>query len=148
MNYHKLNGIKKPVFTVTDAAAAMGISYSSAKVTLCRYAGKGLVTRVKKNLYVFPGRWNGLTPAELFPVANLIEVPSYISFTTALAYYDISTQVQRDFFESASVKRTKEAVAEGNTFVYSKLSRKLYGGFVKKDGFFIAYPEKALLDSF
>ncbi|MBW1891032.1 MAG: hypothetical protein JRI93_11055 [Deltaproteobacteria bacterium] len=55
--------------------------------------------------------------------------------------------MQRDFFESIAVQRTKTIAIEESVFQYSKISKELYFGFEKKDDFFIAVPEKALLDS-
>jgi hypothetical protein len=84
----------------------------------------------------------------LFQIANLLQVPSYISLTTALSYYGMTTQVQRNFFESICIKRTKTFDRGGLTFRYIKISPILYGGFKKDNGVFIASPEKAILDSF
>jgi hypothetical protein len=66
---------------------------------------------------------------------------------TALDYYEITTQVQREFFESVAVKRSKEIQLEGSAFRYVKVSPGLYHGFKKEKNFFIASPEKALLDA-
>ena len=82
-----------------------------------------------------------------FKLANFIQTPSYISFLTALSYYGISTQVQRNFFECTSLKRTKITVAGDSTFCYYKLKQELYFDFSREEGFFIASPEKALADS-
>jgi len=67
---------------------------------------------------------------------------------TALDYYEITSQVQRDLFESVAVKRTKEINLKGSVFRYVKITGALYFGFKKEKGFFIATPEKALLDAF
>ena len=85
---------------------------------------------------------------EKFLHANLGQVPSYISLTTALEYYDVTTQVLRNFFESVAVKRTKEINLNGSVFRYTKVTNDLYFGFKKEKSFFIASPEKALLDAF
>jgi hypothetical protein len=47
-----------------------------------------------------------------------------------------------------AVKRTKEILLNGTVFRYAKISGALYFGFKKEKGFFIATPEKALLDAF
>jgi len=74
-------------------------------------------------------------------------VPSYISFMSALCYYDISTQVQRNYIESAVLKRSKTYEIENTVFNYYKLKNNLYFGFQKLNGFFIATKEKAFFDS-
>lgn len=62
-------------------------------------------------------------------------------------YYQITTQLQQDFFESIAVKRTKEIEIEKNVFNYSKIKAELYFGFSKEKDFFIAASEKAFLDA-
>jgi len=119
----------------------------SARVTASRYVKMGLLVRIKRNLYMLRESWNTATKEDKFMVANLGQTPSYISLMTALDYHDITTQVQRDFFESVAVQRTKTISVGGTVFRYSKISSNLYFGFEKKDGFFIATPEKALLDA-
>jgi predicted transcriptional regulator of viral defense system len=99
-------------------------------------------------MYVLREVWNALRRAEKFLLVNLGQAPSYISLTTALDYYEITTQVQRDFFESVAVKRTKEIQVDGSVFRYSKIAGNLYFGFKKEKDFFIATPEKALVDAF
>ena len=74
--------------------------------------------------------------------------PSYISLMTALDYYEITTQVQRDVFESIAQKRTREILVDNDVFRYSKIKNALYFDFQKIKGSFIASPEKALLDAF
>ena len=81
-------------------------------------------------------------------LANLGQVPSYISFMSALDYYEITTQVQRFFFESAAIKRTKEIEIDGSIFKYVKINSAYYFSFKKEKDFFIATPEKALVDAF
>ncbi len=81
-------------------------------------------------------------------MANLGQIPSYLSLMTALDYYGVTTQMQRDFFESVAIQRAKTFQVGETVFRYSKISKKLYFGFSKKDTFFIASPEKALLDAF
>ncbi len=99
-------------------------------------------------MYVVTEAWNVANREDKFPLANMGQVPSYISFMTALDYYEITTQMQRDFFESVAVKRSKEINMDGNVFRYVKIAVDLYGEFKKEKTFFIATPEKALLDAF
>jgi predicted transcriptional regulator of viral defense system len=143
-----LNKIRKPYFGYEEIARVRGISLDSAKVTASRYVRQGLLLRLKKNLYVRREVWNAANKAEKFRLANLGQSPSYISLMTALDYYEITTQVQQDFFESVAVRRTKEIQVNGSVFRYSKIVERLFFGFNKEHGFFIARPEKAILDAF
>ena len=91
--------------------------------------------------------WASMPLDQKFGLANLIQVPSYISLLTVLEYYEITTQMQQSFVESIAIKRTKEVEIAGTMFTYKKIASNLYSGFVRMRGFFIAEPEKALLDA-
>jgi predicted transcriptional regulator of viral defense system len=149
MNYERiLKKITKPFFTLDELAFALDLKPESAAVLCNRYVKKGLLTRLKRGLYSRTETLGNLGQVELFHIANILQVPSYISLTTALAYYGMTTQVQRNFFESICIKRTKTFDRGGLTFQYIKISPRLYGGFKRDKGVFIALPEKAILDSF
>lgn len=148
MKLAELNRIDELYFGYEEVAKAFDISLSSAKVTASRYVRQGLLLRMKRNLYVRRDVWNATDVMERFALANLGQVPSYISLTSALEYYEVTTQVLRDFFESVATKRTKEIALNGSIFRYSKIAEELYFGFRKEKGYFIATPEKALLDAF
>lgn len=144
----ELNKIRRLYFGYEDIARVRNISLASAKVTASRYVRKGLLLRLKKNLYVLRQVWDNASQEDKFRLANLGQSPSYISLMTALDYYEVTTQIQRDFFESIAVKRTKEIQVGGSAFRYSKINDALFFGFRKEKGVFIATPEKALLDAF
>ena len=147
MKYFQLREIKKLYFGYEDIARTLGISLNSAKITAHRYVKQGMTIRVKRNIYVLKERWMGFDREHKYIIANIYQVPSYISLMTALDYYEITTQMQRDFIESVVLKRTLTTEIEQTVFNYTKISPKLYGGFLKKQGFFIAEPEKAFLDA-
>jgi predicted transcriptional regulator of viral defense system len=148
MKLMDLRKIDKPYFGYEELAKALGIRPASAKVTASRYVKQGLMIRIKRNLYVLREVWDAATKEEKFSLVNLGQTPSYISLTTALEYYEITTQMQRDFFESVAIKRTKEIRVNGTAFRYARITGALYFGFKKENDFFIATPEKALLDAF
>jgi predicted transcriptional regulator of viral defense system len=147
MKLNELSKIKKLYFGYEEIARVFGISAASARVTASRYVRQGLLVRVKKNMYVLREVWNTADRETKFTLANLAQSPSYISLMTALDFYEITTQMQRDFFESVAVKRTKEIQVNASVFRYSKVTSSLYFGFQKEKQFFIATPEKALLDA-
>lgn len=147
MNYLKLREIKKLYFPYQELSGALGITSRSARVFATRYVKKGYLIRFRRNFYILREKWDILDKEEKFVLANLIEVPSYISLMTAMEYYGITTQIQRDFIESISMHRTKEAEIEESVFNYTKINKQLYFSFVRKENFFIATPEKAFLDA-
>ncbi len=148
MKFLKLRTISKLYFGYEELARVLGISLASARISASRYVRQGFLVRVKRNMYVLKEVWDAAGRSEKFLLVNVGQTPSYISLMTALDYYEITTQVQRDFFESVAVKRTKEIKVEGSVFRYSKIAGNLYFGFKKEKEIFIATPEKALLDAF
>lgn len=147
MAYQALFSIDKPFLTTEDVSRTLGIGIASSAVVCSRYAKQGLLVRLKKGVYVRKETLPTLRQAQLFQIANFLQVPSYISLTTALAHHGISTQVQRDFVESISVKRTVTFKKAGLHFRYTRIKAELYSGFTKVGGVFVALPEKALLDA-
>ncbi|MFA6142875.1 MAG: hypothetical protein WC738_06260 [Candidatus Omnitrophota bacterium] len=147
MTYPKLKKIRKLYFGYEDIARALGVTPDSAMVSASRYVAGGFLVRIKRNLYLLKERWETLSEEETFSLANLIQVPSYISLMTALSYYEITTQIQRDFIESLAIKRTKKIEISGKAFSFTRMDRALYFGFLRDNGFFIATPEKAFLDA-
>jgi len=147
MKIRELNKINRLYFGYEDVARALNIGMDSARVAVSRYVQAGILLRLKRNIYILRERWNYLDRAEQFILANIGQVPSYISLMTALDHYGISTQMQRDIIESVSVKRTREIVVENTAFRYTKIRSDLYFAYEKKAGYFIATPEKAFLDA-
>lgn len=148
MKLNELRNIQKLYFSYEELAGALNISPASARVAASRYVRQGLLIRVKRNLYILRETWEKAGREETFLIANMGQVPSYISLLTALDYYELTTQVQRNFFESIAVTRTKEIRIDQTIFTYTRINEELYFGFGRENGFFIASPEKALLDAF
>ena len=146
--YLKIRPLRdKLFFTVTDVAVLLKIKQQSARTECFRYVRQGLFIRLKNDMYIMEERWRNLQEENYFAIAAYLQVPSYISFSTALSFYGVTTQVQQDFVECACLKRTRSFYPGNKTFNYYKLRKKLYCGFLRKNGYFIATPEKALLDS-
>ena len=147
MKFFELNKINNIYFGHEEISRVLGITLQSARVSANRYVKRGLLVRVKRNIYVLKEKWKTIEKEQKFILANLVQVPSYISLMTALDYYEITTQVQRNFIESVAVKRTKEIEIEGTIFNYTKVNKSFYSGFSREREFFIATPEKAFMDA-
>lgn len=147
MKFQKLNNIKKLYFGCNDIANVLGVTIESARVSANRYVKQGVLVRIKRNVYMCKETWKVLERGEKFTLANLIQVPSYVSLMTAMGYYEITTQIQQDFIESIAVKRTKEVNVNNCTFTYNKINKDLYFDFSREAGFFIATAEKAFVDA-
>lgn len=148
MNYVELRKLKeKPYFRVEDLEDLLKIRRASVRVLCTRYTKNGLFVRLKRNFYVLNENWENFDREDLLKIANFLQIPSYISFMTALSFYEVTTQVQRNFLESASLKRSIKADIKGVIFNYYKLKKQYYFGFVKKDNLFMATKEKAFVDT-
>jgi predicted transcriptional regulator of viral defense system len=147
MNIIKLRNISKLYFGYEELSRALDISRASARVTASRYVKMGLLVRIKRNLYMLKETWDNSGPRERFMLANLGQTPSYISLLTALEFHNVSTQMQQNYIESIALQRSKSIAIERTLFRYSKIAKALYYGFSKQDDFFMASPEKALVDA-
>jgi predicted transcriptional regulator of viral defense system len=148
MNYPLIQKLRRRLyFTVEDVAATFDVTQASARVMCNRYARRGIFVRLKNNMYVLDQGWQSMGRDDYLRLANVIQVPSYISFASALAYYEITTQVQRGYFESAALKRPAEYSAGDVVFKYYKLKKEYYFDFVRDNDLFIARKEKAFVDA-
>ena len=147
MKFRELNNISKRMFGYEDISTALGINLDSARVTASRYAKQGVLVRVKRNIYILKSVWDVMSLNDKLEVANMLQIPSYISLQTALSFYEISTQIQQNYFESISLKRSKEIDIINDTFNFVKISPELYTSFTKENNVFIAEPEKAFIDA-
>lgn len=142
-----LNNSDKNIFSIEDISKILSISKESAKVTANRYVQNDQLIRLKRNYYITPTKFEKLNEEELFKLANMLQVPSYISFMSALSYYNISTQQVQSVIESAALKRTKNINVENIEFRFILIKEELYSDFLMKKDFFIATPEKSLADA-
>ncbi|MCE5211814.1 MAG: type IV toxin-antitoxin system AbiEi family antitoxin domain-containing protein [Deltaproteobacteria bacterium] len=134
-------------FTLEDVAQSLGIQTASARVLCSRYVRQGMLVRLKNGFYTTAWKWENLNRQDFFKIANILQVPSYISLMSALAYYDVTSQVQKSYQESICLKRSIVYNVREAVFNYIKLQEQYYGDFVKTDGIFIASKEKAFMDA-
>lgn len=146
MNYITLEQAGDLFLTIEKMAELLGLSLASARVFASRYVKKGLLIRLKNNLYVLPNKITSFNQTDLFYLSNLLQTPSYISLMSALAYFELTTQIPRNFTEAINPVRSRHFKADGLDFVYNKIQPDLYFGFARQGNFFIATPEKALVD--
>ena len=89
-------------------------------------------------------------PSEQF-IANYLVMPSYLSLEYALGYYDLIPE-KVNVYTSLTTKKTQAFTNALGRFEYSSVKENLFFGFTKvsadNQDFFIALPEKAILDFF
>ena len=148
MNRDAWRSLKKSLFfTTEDVAGQFGVTRASAQVFCSRQVKNGAFIRLRKDFYVLDERWPYLDRQDFFAIANYLQVPSYISCTTALLYHGLTTQAPRGWYESVAMKRSIRYSGGDATFSYFKLKRDCYFGFTKIGPFFMARKEKAFLDA-
>lgn len=102
----------------------------------------GILKRITKGRYLFSYK-----ESNDFELANFIITPSYISLESALSFYGILAQFPYTITSVTPLKNRK-IIYYQKEFEFAHLRREYFFGFVKKDNFLIATPEKALLDEF
>lgn len=148
MNRDAWGSLKKNLFFASEEVAGLfGVTKASAQVFCSRQVKNGAFIRLKKDFYLLDARRPYLDRQDFFAIANHLQVPSYISCTTALVYHGVTTQAPQDWYESVALKRSLQYTAGGATFSYFKLKKEFYFGFTKIGPFFMAQKEKALIDA-
>ncbi len=126
--------------------------YAKPRDKITRLITAGKIIPVKKGLYVFGKDYRkGLVCKEV--LANLIYGPSYISREYALAYYGLIPERVEELTSVTTGKQRCFDTSLGR-FSYKKITLKRYSVGVllneldSKHQFFIASPEKALIDHY
>lgn len=119
----------------------------NANVFLTRALSKGYVARVVRGVYI-----NRLREGEpgVEEVACFLRTPSYISCEWALNLHGIILQsplVCTVLTLDTAVGASRNILFGGVTIEFSRITPRLFNGFETRDGFNLALPEKALLDT-
>ena len=111
---------------------------------------KGYLIQLKKGVYIFSDTYRKVTPSNRF-IANYLVSPSYLSLEYALGFYDLIPE-KVTVYTSLTTKKTQTFSNILGTFEYRSVKESLFSGFTKAESedqeFYIALPEKAILDFF
>jgi predicted transcriptional regulator of viral defense system len=128
--------------------ALKGLAYPRNRINdLLR---QGIITRVKKGLYVFGDRLRK-HPYSKELLANLVYGPSYVSLDYALAYNGLIPE-RVEALTSVTPSRSRRFDTPVGLFIYRQIPSRAYEvGMVRveadhEQAFLIASPEKALAD--
>lgn len=142
---HKLEEENLKIFTSLEFQRLFGVSSNTAQRFLERNTKSGYFIRLKRGLYT-----SKLLGPHPFLIANKLYEPSYISFETALSFYDLIPETVYSI-TSATTKPSREFYALGQHFSYTTLKKLAYQGYAPhrqdETTIFIAEPEKALADT-
>lgn len=140
-NIARLLNTESPFVKISTLQALFSISRESARTTASRLVKRGILKRICRDLYFVAGR-----NYSLFSLANALHQPSIISLETALNYWGLIVQVPQVIF-SVSLG-TLQYEIDKTFFVYRNLNPLLFRfGHTKAEDFYIAEPEKAILDT-
>lgn len=132
---------KVTFFDIVDASKIFRIEKTKTLyVLLQRLEKDGVINRIAKGKYHF-----SLRGYNEFELANFLVNPSYVSLESALSFYGILPQFPYTI-TSITLLKTKRINYQEKEYEFCHLENRYFWGFVKKDKFLIATPEKALLD--
>jgi predicted transcriptional regulator of viral defense system len=139
-----------PVISRCDLAA-LKEDNQALRNQLVRWQKKKLLIQLKRGLYMFNENERRITPSESF-IANRLYEPSYVSLEYALGYYGLIPERVAGI-TSISTRKTARFRNTLGTFTYQHIKPHAFRSFrEEKDStglsFFIAEPEKALIDFF
>jgi hypothetical protein len=119
----------------------------NANVFLTRAQAKGFVERVARGVYINALR-DGRPGIE--ELACFLRTPSYVSCEWALNRHGVLLQaplICTVLTLDSAVGATRNLVFDGVTIEFSHITAKLFNGFEAREGYNLALPEKALLDT-
>lgn len=139
---------KLPLFS-SSMLSSLAKDVNLLKVQLSLWKKKGLISALRKGLYVLNPEEREMEPSPFY-LANQIFMPSYISLESALAYYGFIPEFVAAT-TSITVRKTCKFKNEFGLFTYQHIMPEGYTGFetmqeTENIKVFIATPEKAIID--
>ncbi len=138
----KIRELRKPVFTLSDAAKITGKRREYIKVYLFRLKKRNIIKEIEGGKYT--------VSFDPFVVASHLTFPSYISFLSAYSYYQITTQMPKIIYV-VSHKPKKTMNYENYIIQFIAFSPQHMFGYKREESgrniLFIAEKEKAIIDS-
>ncbi|MHB8362427.1 MAG: hypothetical protein ACYDBX_02305 [Patescibacteria group bacterium] len=134
---------KRTIFDVNALGYYLNISNSNTlKKRIYRLTKSNKLTRLQRGLFYI-----SLKNYISFELANKLLTPSYISFETVLLSSGFIFQPYTSIFSAGDISKTY--FIENKKYIYRRLNPEILtnlNGIFKKDNYFIATPERAVLD--
>lgn len=127
-------------FSLGDFQAITDSSYDAARAILQRYKKRGLVINPKRGFYFFKDY-----PPNEYELANQLYYPSYLSMETVLARQGVIPETIYPII-SVTTKPTRKFTCQSQEYIYHKIKKEAFTGYIKKEGYLIAEIEKAMAD--
>lgn len=133
--YEEIEKSKLTVFSANDLCLLLGINKTKSYNLIKSLKKKKVIKSLGKRKFA-------LSEKNEFEIASELNVPSYISFWSALNYYGFSDNTPKNIFISTT-KYSKNI----ENFKYVTFSQKRFFGYISIDNVVIAEKEKAIIDS-
>ncbi len=136
-----------PVINSNDSVK--GCNFQTAYNQLNNWTKKGLISQLKKGLYVLNKNDRKINVSNVF-IANQLYSPSYVSLEYALSLYALIPETVMNI-TSVSTKKTAKFQNEFGLFSYQSIKISAFRGFIQVSDnngmkYFLAEPEKAITD--
>lgn len=145
MQYQQLyQGFRERLLFSLDDIRQRDPSFDKSR--LYEWLKKGYMSRLVRGFYYFlPADFN---EARLFKAANTVYRPSYVSLESALSYHGLIPEKPLAVTSVSTLKTASFNTPQGR-LTYRKVAPKYFSGYhAAGEGYYIASPEKALLDYF
>ena len=150
MNIQELAGLvqDEPVFASSLLKVA-GIKTSQMELQLVRWVKSGRLLKLRRGVYVLGKPYRKIEPHP-FLIANQLQRGSYVSFQSALAFYDLIPE-HVPVVTSATTGRPEMVKTSMGSFIFRHLKASMISGFrqvkiADRQQAVIATSEKALVD--
>jgi predicted transcriptional regulator of viral defense system len=137
----KIREINKDYYSISDLTKILGLKRDSLYITLNRWVTSGWIVRIGQGKYQLN---NQIINEKV--IANQEYSPSYLSFESALAAYGVLNQIAYTLTFATSMMPKKMQIM-GKNIEFKKMSNKYFFGYQLVDGLYVAFKEKALVDS-
>ena len=122
----------------------------SLKVQISRWVKSGKLIQLRRGLYLLAEPYRKIVPSE-FAISGVLKKPSYISLEKAMEYHGLIPEAVR-VLTCVTTKRPESFETPFGRYDYRHIQPSFFWGYTSAilDGqsFFMATPEKALLDFF
>lgn len=132
----------KTIFKPVDLRLIWQEGELNAKIYTVRMVKKGLILKLAKGYYALNDHYN------IYELANSVVSPSYVSFDSALFFYNLNFQLKTDVDSVSTLNYQKKI--NGHIYKYFSMRKELFyniEGIIIRDNVSIASGERAVLDS-
>lgn len=141
-----------PFFEMGEIQEISESSESQLKNQLSQWTEQGKIVRLRRGKYLLGSQYRKFTPS-IYYISNFLYRPSYVSLETALQYYELIPEAVT-IVQAVTPKHGREWSNDLSRFVYRSIKKERFWGYREdfmegipsQNRFFIAKPEKAILD--